>query len=174
MARRLDRIGGRSELKTFIEAENLDVVDEDEQPRMILVAAGFQAGVISTVPLASARLLDGHQLRARWSAYVDVALAGDSPKGAMGVGSWLSNNKCQDVPNVYPVLNAIGEVSPGWKGAGPGLPPDPDGVRALLEEEGIMFDDEGRADQSQRWTIDNYRQALQQGLTTTARVAEWR
>lgn len=230
--RQLERVEGRSELEAFIEAENLDVVDEDEQPRMILVAAGFQAGVTSTVlwlrrayrmdiscvqlvpyevagelvlgssiliPLPesgdyevkvaeklqaaatrkwTAAPLDYEKAKAfiaaiprgRWSAYIDVALAGDSPKGAMGVGSWLSN-KGEDVPNVYRVLNAVGEVSAGWKGAGPGLPPDPDGVRALLEEEGITFDDEGRADQNQRWTIDNYRHALQQGLTTTASVA---
>jgi alkylated DNA nucleotide flippase Atl1 len=54
----------------------------------------------------------------RWAAYIDVALAGDSPKGAMGVGSWLSN-KGEDVLNVYRVLNALGEVSQGWKAPAP-------------------------------------------------------
>lgn len=220
-ARTVDRDDARAELERFIEG-SLDVVDEDEQPRMILVAAGFQPGVTSTIlwlrrafrmdiscvqlvpyevagelvvgssiliPLPESAdyevkvaeklqaavtkkwthaPLDHEKAKAfiasipygRWSAYVDVAIAGDSPKGAMGVGSWLSN-KGDEVPNVYRVLNAIGEVSAGWKAVGPGLPPDPEGVRALLAEEGVLFDAEGRADQSQRWTAADYARTLE-------------
>lgn len=206
----------RSELEEFIEGGDLDIVDDDEQPRMILVAAGFQAGVTSTVlwlrrafrmdvscvqlvpyevggqlllgssiliPLPEAgdyevkvaeklqaatskkvaRSLDHEKATrfiasvpsGRWTAYVDVAAAGGSPKGMMGVGSWLSN-KGEDVPNVYRVLNALGEVSLGWKATRPDLPPDPDGVKRLLESEGIRFDENGRADQMQRWIVDNW------------------
>ncbi len=38
----------RKELEDFIRAESLDALDEDEQPRMVLVAAGFQVGVTNT------------------------------------------------------------------------------------------------------------------------------
>lgn len=215
--RELDAEEARRELEQFIEGGDLDVVDDDEQPRIILVAGRFQAGVTSTVlwlrrafridvscvqlvpyeisgelllgssiliPLpeagdyeikvaeklqsattkkATQSPLDHERAKAfidtvpkgRWTAYVDVAAAGGSPKGAMGVGSWLANMD-DDVRNVYRVLNARGEVSPGWKAEGPGLPPDPAGVRALLEQEGVRFDENARADQAQRWTVDDW------------------
>lgn len=38
----------RAELENFIRAESLDALDEDDQPRMILVASGFQVGVTNT------------------------------------------------------------------------------------------------------------------------------
>lgn len=38
----------RKELEDFISAESLDALDEDEQPRAVLVAAGFQVGVTNT------------------------------------------------------------------------------------------------------------------------------
>ena len=56
--------------------------------------------------------------------------------------------------HVYTVLNRRGEVSDGWKATDPDLPPDAVGVRALLEEQGVRFNDEGRADQDQRWTTE--------------------
>lgn len=215
--RAIDGDDARRELEGFIEGGDLDVVDEDEQPRIILVAAGFQPGMTSTVlwlrrafrvdiscvqlvpyeiggelllgsslliPLpeagdyevkvaqklqaASAKKatqapLDHEGAKAfiasipqgRWAAYVDVAGAGGSPKGAMGVGSWLSKNG-EDVPHVYRVLNAWGQVSEGWKAASPGLPPTQEGVKALLEQEGVRFDEDGRADQDQRWTTADW------------------
>jgi alkylated DNA nucleotide flippase Atl1 len=99
----------------------------------------------------------------RWSAYIDVAVAGDSPDGAMGVGSWLSN-RGDEVPNVCRILNARGEISEAWKAAGPGLPQGPEAVRTLLEAEGVVFDAAGRADQDQRWTVKDPRAATPQCL----------
>jgi alkylated DNA nucleotide flippase Atl1 len=93
--------------------------------------------------------------RGRWTAYVDVATAGGSPNGAMGVGSWLSKPGF-DVPNVYRVLNRRGEVSDGYKASDPKLPPDPAGVRVRLEGEGVSFSQDGRADQEQRWSIEDW------------------
>lgn len=213
--RQLDAEQSRAELEAFIQAPSLDVVDDEEQPRMILVAGGFQIGVTTTVlwlrrtaglditcvqlvpyeiggelvlgssiliPLPEAgdyevkvaekqiaatknrAKLDHEKARefirlipkGRWAAYGDVARAGGSPKGAMGVGSWLLS-KGEEVLYVYRVLNAIGEVSNGWKAAGPHLPPDPAGVRTLLEEEGVVFDEEGRADQAQRWRVEDFK-----------------
>jgi hypothetical protein len=60
------------------------------------------------------------------------------------------------IPNVYRVLNAVGEVSEGWKAVRPDLPADPAGVHELLESEGVHFDENGRADQTQRWTVDDW------------------
>jgi alkylated DNA nucleotide flippase Atl1 len=45
----LDEAQARAELEKFIDGGDLDVLDEDEQPRIILVAGGFEAGVTSTV-----------------------------------------------------------------------------------------------------------------------------
>ena len=91
----------------------------------------------------------------RWTAYVDVATDGGSPKGAMGVGAWLMS-KGDDVPTVYRALNRKGEVSQGFKSVNPALPPDPVGVRVLLEREGVHFDGDGRADPGQRWTVEDW------------------
>lgn len=219
--RDIDAEDARQELEAFIESGDLDIVDEDVQPRIMLVAAGFQPGVMSTVlwlsrayrldiscvqlvpyevggellvgssilvPLreagdyevkvaeklnaatskkATAAPLDQEQAKAfiasvpagRWTAYVDVATAGGSPNGAMGVGSWLAN-KGEDVPHVYRVLNRRGEVSEGWKATDPDLPADPGGVRALLEHEGVRFNEDGRADQDQRWTVEDWEPAV--------------
>lgn len=222
--RALGEDAAREELEAFIEGGDLSVVEEDQKPRVILVASGFQAGVTSTVlwlrraaeldiscvqlvpyevggqllltssiliPLpeaadyevkvaeklqaatakkATQSPLDHERAKdfiasvpvGRWTAYVDVATAGGSPKGAMGVGSWLSN-KGDDVPHVYRVLNAWGEVSAGWKGVSPDLPPDAEAVRALLQREGVGFDEAGRANQEQRWTAEDWTDTDVQG-----------
>lgn len=202
----------RAELEEFIGGRDLGEIDQDEEPRIILVAGRFEAGVTSTVlwlrrvhgldiscvqlvpyevagtlTLASSILIplpesadyeikvaEKHQAAAagrvgarlnhekarafidsipagRWSAYYDVAVAGDSPKGAMGVGSWLSSTT-EEFPTVYRVLNIRGEVVGGWKAESPTLPTTPEAVRQRLIEEGVTFDANGRALQEQRWT----------------------
>ena len=216
--RKLDPGEARAELEAFIEGGDLGVVDEDERPRIILIATGFQPAVTSTVlwlrrtfevdmscvqlvpyevggqlvvassiliPLPEAEDYDvkvAEKLQAatkrkdaqallnhekakefiasvpagRWTAYGDVAEAGGSPKGAMGVGSWLRASKPGEVPNVYRVLHATGDVSGGWKAADPSLPSDPAGVRALLAQEGVEFDENGCANESQRWRVTDW------------------
>jgi alkylated DNA nucleotide flippase Atl1 len=214
--REIDLQGARRELEAFIDGGDLDVVDEDVQPRIMLVAAGFQPAVTSTViwltrsfglnitcvqlvpyevagqlllcssillPLREAgdyevrvaekaraasrrgigAPLDHEQALAfitsipegHWTAYKDVAIAGGSPNGAMGVGSWLSSAG-DSIPNVYRVLNTGGEVSDGWKTNNPDLPPSPDDVRICLKGEGVRFTPDGRADPDQRWTVKNW------------------
>ncbi len=64
-----------------------------------------------------------------------------------------------DVPNIYRVLNAIGEVSPAWKATTDDLPPDPEGVRELLASEGVEFDEHGRAALRLRWRFEDYERA---------------
>ena len=46
--RHLSAAEARKELEDFIRTESLDALDEDDRPRMILVATGFQVGVTNT------------------------------------------------------------------------------------------------------------------------------
>jgi alkylated DNA nucleotide flippase Atl1 len=216
--RSVDTDEARAELEGFIEGGDLDVIDDDQQPRIVLVAGGFQVAVTSTVlwlrrsflmditcvqlvpyeingelvlgssiliPLPEAgdyevKVAEKERAskkgsgapinhdkarafieaipRGRWSAYVDVAQAADSPKGAQAVGWWLAN-RTGLIPNMYRVLTAWGEVSSGWKAASPELPADPAGVRRLLEDEGVIFSENGRADPSLRWTLEDHLEA---------------
>jgi alkylated DNA nucleotide flippase Atl1 len=211
--RQIEPDAAREELEAFIEGGDLDVVDEELKPRIVLVAAGFQSTVTTTViwltraydmditcvqlvpyevggqvvlgssillPLpeagdyedrvaekqraatnrkATVSPLDHDRARAfiaaiptgRWAAYIDVAVAGGSPKGAMGVGSWLKSDT--DIPHVYRVLNRSGQVNEGYTATEPDLPSDPAAVKELLEMEGVTFTEDGRAIQEQRWTV---------------------
>jgi len=88
--------------------------------------------------------------RGRWTSYGDVAVApGRSSRAGQPVAAWLGS-KGHLVPHVHRVLNSRGEISDGWKPAGPGLPATPQAVEELLRAEGVRFPD-GRADPSQRW-----------------------
>jgi alkylated DNA nucleotide flippase Atl1 len=88
--------------------------------------------------------------RGQWTSYGDVALgAGHSSRAGQPVAAWLGS-KGHLVPNVHRVLNSHGEISDGWKPAGPGVPTTPQAVEDLLRSEGVRFND-GRADASQRW-----------------------
>jgi alkylated DNA nucleotide flippase Atl1 len=200
----------RTALEEFVDAESLDALDEDEQPRIILVAGDFRAGVTNTVlwlshnfglditcvqltpysiddaliltsniliPLPEAadyevrlqekrrkatEVREGRKLdmdaaeafiagvpKGRWTTYGDVAAAGGSPGGAQAIGTWLLRGG--GIPNVWRVLNRHGEVSSHWKGVNPGVPVTPAEVVDRLREEGVAFDENGRADPQQRW-----------------------
>jgi alkylated DNA nucleotide flippase Atl1 len=208
-------VQARSRLEAFVEAESLEALDEDEQPRIILVAGAFRAGVTNTVlwlnrnfglDITCVQLtpysVDGSLLLAstvliplpeaaefevrlqekrrratavregkkidfdlartfiedvplgRWTTYGDVAAAGGSPRGAQAVGTWLLRSG--GIPRVWRVLNRHGEVSPHFVGTEPGTPPTPESVVQRLQEEGVAFDEFGRADGSQRWTVDDW------------------
>jgi alkylated DNA nucleotide flippase Atl1 len=211
----LSEAEARERLADFAVEGDIDGIDKDDQPRMILVAGAFQPGVTGTatwlrrsfdmdiscvqvqpyelqgeivltsttiIPVpeaaefevkvqekkAKAKAKDSKPLdlevavqfieaipEGRWSSYGDVAVAAGSPKGAMALGTWLSNNG-ESISTVYRVLNFRGEVSEGFKATGPGLPPDPEAVRKQLEVEGIPFDQDGRADKKRRWTADDW------------------
>jgi alkylated DNA nucleotide flippase Atl1 len=213
----LSRTEAREKLEESVAAESLDMLDEDEQPRMILVAGGFQVGVTNTalwltrnfgldiscvqltpyeiggevvlassvlIPLpeaadyevriqekrrqASAKKKDGARIdfevatafiasipAGSWASYGDVAAAAGSPKGAQAIGTWLLNTG-EDVPNVWRVLKRFGTVSPGWTATAAGVPPTPEAVRTRLAEEGVTFDEAGRASQDQRWGPEDW------------------
>jgi alkylated DNA nucleotide flippase Atl1 len=104
-------------------------------PKLDLAAA---AEFLATVPTGM------------WTSYGDVAVAaGRSPNAAQGIAAWIGARGHQ-LSNVHRVLNASGQISPGWKPAGPGLPADAAQVEAKLRSEGIRFV-RGHADHRQRW-----------------------
>jgi alkylated DNA nucleotide flippase Atl1 len=204
----------QARLEDFAATDSLDALDEDEQPRIILVARDFRAGVTNTVlwlsrnfgldiscvqlvpysvdgallltsnvliPLPEAadyevrlqekrrkatevregKKLDLEAAKAfiarvpagRWTTYGDVASAGGSPGGAQAIGTWLLRGG--GIPNVWRVLNRHGEVSSHWKGVNPGIPATAAEVIERLREEGVEFDENGRADPAQRWIGDD-------------------
>src|SRR3954451_13617707 len=88
--------------------------------------------------------------KGRWTSYGDVAVAaGRSTRAGQPVAGWLAS-KGHLVAHVHRVLSANGEISPGWRPAGPGVPATPRDVEEKLRSEGVRFID-GRADQRQRW-----------------------
>lgn len=191
--------------KEHVVEGSLDGFDEDNKPRIVLVAKAFQWEVASTclwlrdafgmdiscvqlvpysvngqVLLASSVLIplpeaskytaqrEEKRKRAeasskvdwskamdvmaaipegRWMSYQDLAVAaGGTPRAGMAVGQYLAKTT-ELSDSVHRVLRGDGTVSPGWEGEIGGA----EECMALLKQEGITFDDKGRADQTQRW-----------------------
>lgn len=88
-----------------------------------------------------------------WTTYGDISIAvrGDT-KAARGVGRAAA--KIADFPHPERVLMDGGRINQNWvDGEGRG----PDHCMRLLVEQGIAFDDEGRADKGQRVAWDELR-----------------
>jgi alkylated DNA nucleotide flippase Atl1 len=84
----------------------------------------------------------------RWTAYADLAaLAGTAPQA---VGNHIANHP--SLPKAWRVLTSDGRVSEGFRWLDPDDTRDP---RALLEQEGVVFDADGRADPALRLSIDD-------------------
>jgi alkylated DNA nucleotide flippase Atl1 len=92
----------------------------------------------------------------RWTAYKDVAAAGGNERGAQAVGDWL-RRRGDEVPHVYRVLTVDGYVADSFRPAGPGVPPDAPSVREVLRAEGVVIDARGRASQTQRFSVADWR-----------------
>jgi len=117
----------------------------------------YSPTVHSSIDYAEARKFIESIPKGRWTSYADVAEAGGaSRQGGIGAGSWLRAEGSM-IPNVYRVLTSQGTPSGRWRAHKPGLPSGPSGVTKLLRSEGILFDDQGRAAQDQRWTVEAWR-----------------
>ena len=106
---------------------------------------------------ASNRRLDKEALKqvcstipyGRWATYGGIAAAIGVPGAAQSVAGVIATDA--GVDNAHRVLRANGQVSPGWvNAAGDG----PAHAQAMLEGEGVVFDDAGVADGSRRWEAD--------------------
>lgn len=108
------------------------------------------AGSTSKLNLAAAAEFLAAVPTGTWTSYGDVAVAaGGLPNAAQGIAAWIGA-RGHKLNNVHRVLTVSGEINPGWKPAGPGLPADAAQVEAKLRSEGIRF--AGRhADPRQRW-----------------------
>jgi alkylated DNA nucleotide flippase Atl1 len=85
-----------------------------------------------------------------WTTYGDLAaLIGSHP---VAVGTWLAT---YPLANAHRVLQAEGTVSPSFRWPDPARTDDP---MDLLRAEGVSFDEQGRADQAQRLTVEDLAQ----------------
>ncbi|MEV7013586.1 MGMT family protein [Streptosporangium sp. NPDC051022] len=88
-----------------------------------------------------------------WTTYGDVAkLAGMS---AQSIGAFMAD--APEAVNAHRVLQADGRISTGFRWLDPERGDEP---QAVLEEEGVTFDQRGRANLAQRMTADDLRKAL--------------
>jgi len=77
-----------------------------------------------------------------WTSYKDLAALIGSHQ--VPIGQRLANH---ELPNAHRVLNSRGVVPPGFRWSDPARTDDP---ADLLRQEGVVFDAQGRADQSRR------------------------
>ena len=82
----------------------------------------------------------------RWTTYGDIAAAIGVPGAAQSVAGVIATDT--GIENAHRVLRASGQISPGWvNAAGEGAA----AAQAMLEAEGVRFDDAGVADAARRW-----------------------
>jgi alkylated DNA nucleotide flippase Atl1 len=84
-----------------------------------------------------------------WTTYGDIAaLTGSHP---VAVGNHLAS---KPTPNAHRVLTATGQISEGFHWLDDRI----DDPRTVLEAEGVIFDDRGRANLGQRLTVEDLAQ----------------
>jgi 5-methylcytosine-specific restriction protein B len=101
-----------------------------------------------------------------WTTYADLADLSGLEAGA--IGGFVANR--DDAKNSHRVLQASGAVSPAFRWREPDRGDD---VRDVLEREGIEFDELGRANQAQRMTAEDLREALQAMDDEAGRRRAW-
>jgi alkylated DNA nucleotide flippase Atl1 len=89
-----------------------------------------------------------------WTSYGDVAAAAGNRAGAQAIGMWALR-RGHEIPGVHRMIRADGFVAEGFRAAAPGVPPDAPAARQLLQQEGVSFDERGRASQGQRVSSDS-------------------
>ena len=85
-----------------------------------------------------------HVHHGEWTTYGDISIAvrGDN-RAAIAVGRAAA--ALPNFPNPHRVLRRGGNIPPEWHATGSDTP-TPEECRRLLEEEGVTFDEQGRAD----------------------------
>ena len=123
--------------------------DGEQTLRDLAAERGLLDGSSRRVDKDALRQLCSTIPHGRWTTYGDIAAAIGVPGAAQSVAGVIATEA--GVKNAHRVLRATGQVSPGWvssEGEGP------EHARAMLEAEGVTFDDAGVADASRRWTPD--------------------
>ena len=100
-----------------------------------------------------------------WTTYGDLAEV--TGLSAQSVGQFAANQA--DLANAYRVLQADGSISPGFRWSD-NRTVDP---RDLLRQEGVEFDEQGRALQSQRITAEDLRELLADLDSTATTQRAW-
>ncbi|MWK34736.1 hypothetical protein GEV43_12260 [Actinomadura sp. J1-007] len=95
-----------------------------------------------------------------WTTYGDLAeLVG---MAAQSVGGFMAES---GAPGAHRVLQANGKISPGFRWPDPERADDP---QAVLQQEGLKFDNAGRADQAKRITVDKFRKMFPDAKAPTS------
>jgi alkylated DNA nucleotide flippase Atl1 len=95
-----------------------------------------------------------------WTTYGDLAELGGT--AAVPVGAYCASSNAPAA--AYRVLTNRGEISAGFRWTDPA---DTRDVRTVLEEEGVRFNAQGAADQSQRLRAPDLQALLDSGPTIT-------
>ncbi|MEV0663576.1 MGMT family protein [Actinomadura luteofluorescens] len=95
-----------------------------------------------------------------WTTYGDLAeLVG---MAAQSVGGFMADSGAQ---GAHRVLQANGKISPGFRWPDPERTDDP---RTVLQQEGLEFDNAGRADPAKRITAEGFREMFPDAKVPTA------
>jgi alkylated DNA nucleotide flippase Atl1 len=122
--------------------------DGEQTLRDLAAAHGLLDGSSRRVDKDALKQVCGAIPYGMWTTYGDIAAAIRVPGAAQSVAGVIATDA--GIENAHRVLRATGQLSPGWVNvAGDG----PDHARAMLEAEGVKFDDAGIAD-PRRWIPD--------------------
>ena len=94
-----------------------------------------------------------------WTTYGDVADAAGNTSAAQHAGNWLRDSN-PPIPFYWRVIDASGEVPPGFVASAVGLPRNPVEARERLMEEGVIFIGQ-RASKQCLYTVEEWRAAGQ-------------
>jgi len=117
--------------------------------KALATAAGLTTGSAAKFNAEDVREVCKQIPKGRWTSYKAVAEALGSPNGAQSVSRILASSK--DWDNPHRVLRKNGEIASNW---GVSTSQDPEDCRSRLEQEGVEFNEEGRALMSLYWEPD--------------------
>jgi alkylated DNA nucleotide flippase Atl1 len=121
-------------------------VDGEKSLRDLATEHGLLDATTRSVDKAMLRQVCNAVPSGRWTTYGDVATAIGVPGAAQSVAGVIAADP--GVENPHRILRTSGQVSPGWTDA---ERHGPEHARALLETEGVSFDEAGIAASNLRW-----------------------